>query len=50
MQAATEDELDDEEEEAGDWDTEWVNDEAGSSQAVEWFVEDEDENPADQVS
>ena len=27
--------------EEGDWDTEWVNDETGDSQAVEWFVEEE---------
>ncbi|CAK0783735.1 hypothetical protein CVIRNUC_006934 [Coccomyxa viridis] len=27
--------------EEGDWDTEWINDETGDSQAVEWFVEED---------
>ncbi|BDA41236.1 GTPase Obg [Coccomyxa sp. Obi] len=32
--------LRDEDEVIEDWDTEWVNDETGASQQVEWFVED----------
>ena len=35
--------------EEGDWDTEWVNDETGDCQAVEWFVEEEEKDLADQV-
>ena len=36
--------------EEGDWDTEWINDETGDSQAVEWFVEEEEKDLADHVA
>lgn len=32
--------LRDEDDVVEDWETEWVNDETGASQEVEWFVED----------
>lgn len=32
--------LQDDDEVVEDWDTEWVNDNTGASQQVEWFVED----------
>ncbi len=36
--------------EEGDWDTEWINDETGDSQAVEWFVEEDNKKDStDQV-
>ncbi|CAL5222712.1 g5115 [Coccomyxa viridis] len=41
----TEERLEDEEVE---WDTQWVNDETGASQEVEWFVEDDDKESADE--
>ena len=46
LQVITEEEL---EEGEADWDTEWVNDETGVSQEVEWFVEDEDRESPDEV-
>ena len=46
LQVTTEEQL---EEGEVDWDTEWVNDGTGASQEVEWFVEDEDEESADEV-
>lgn len=35
--------------EEGDWGTEWINDETGDCQAVEWFVEEEEKDSAGQV-
>ncbi len=46
LQVDTDEQLEDEEVE---WDTQWVNDETGASQEVEWFVEDDDKDTADEV-
>ena len=46
VQVDTEERLEDGEVE---WDTQWVNDETGASQEVEWFVEDDDKESADEV-
>ena len=46
LQVSTEEQLEDGD---VDWETQWVNDESGASQEVEWFMEDEDKPLSDEV-
>ena len=46
LQVESEEQLEDEEVE---WDTQWVNDETGAPQEVEWFVEEDAKETPDQV-